>query len=67
MVLAGPCRLPVHTFVRIILPDLREAVVTTRRRKRVKTRKITRYLPPARAGGTASSGMPGVIPLTITA
>jgi len=67
MVLAGPCRLPVHTIVRIILPDLREAVVTTRHRTRVNTRKITRYLSLERTRSTAPSGKPGVIPLTITA
>jgi hypothetical protein len=67
MVLAGPCRLPVDTVVRIILPDLREAVVTTRHRKRVKTRKMVRYLPTARAGGTVLPGRSGVISLTITA
>jgi len=42
MVLAGPRRLPVHTVVRIILPTSREAAVTTRHRKRIKPRKITR-------------------------
>jgi len=67
MVLAGPCRLPVHTIVRIILPDLREAVVTTRHRTCVKTRKITRYLALTPAGRTVLSGRSGVIPLTITA
>jgi hypothetical protein len=32
-----------------------------------QVRDLTGYLPPARAGGTALSGMSGVIPLTITA
>jgi hypothetical protein len=67
MVLAGPCCLPVHTIVRIILPDMREGVVTTRHRKTEKTRKITRYLLLARPGRVAPARTPDVIPLTITA
>jgi hypothetical protein len=67
MVLAGPCRLPVHIFVRIILPDIREGVITTRRRKNEKTRKITRYLLLTRPDWAAAARTPDVIPLTLTA
>jgi len=67
MVLAGPCRLPVHIFVRIILPDIREGVITTRRRKNEKTRKITMYLLLTRPDWAAAARTPDVIPLTLTA
>jgi hypothetical protein len=67
MVLAGPCRLPAHTVVRIILPDIRTSVVTTRHRKREESRKITRYLLPAWPGGATPARSPGVILLTFTA
>jgi hypothetical protein len=67
MVLAGPCRLPVHMIVMIILPDMREGVITTRRRKNEKTRKIARNLLLARHVWAAAARTLDVIPLTITA
>jgi hypothetical protein len=54
-------------IVRIILPDMRESVVTTRQGKKEKTRKIARYLLLARPGGAAPARTPDVIPLTFTA
>jgi hypothetical protein len=54
-------------FVRIILPDIREGVITTRRRKNEKTRKITRYILPTRPDWAAAARTPDVIPLTLTA
>jgi len=67
VILAGPCCLPANTIVRIILPDIRRGVVTTRHRKREETRKMTRYLPASRPGEVTPLRNTGVIRLTFTA
>jgi hypothetical protein len=54
-------------IVRIILPDIRQGVTTTRHRKNEKTRKITGHLLPTRPDWAAVARTPDVIPLTLTA
>jgi hypothetical protein len=67
MILAGPCRLPADTIVRIILPILREVFIMTRHRNREITRKMTGYLPGAWSGEAVPAKATGIIPLTFTA
>jgi len=54
-------------IVRIILPDIREGVITTRHRKNEKTRKMTGHLLLTRPDWAAAASTPDVIPLTLTA
>jgi hypothetical protein len=54
-------------IVRIILPITRKDFAATRRRKREKARKITRYLLFDRSGGLVMARSFGVIFLTVTA
>jgi hypothetical protein len=67
MILAGPCRLPADTIVRIILPILRGVFITTRHRNCEITRKITGYLPGVWSGEAVPAKETGVILLTFTA
>jgi len=67
VILAGPCRLPVNTIVRIIMPTLREVFITARRREFENPRKISRNLLRPSSGGAMPARTPGVILLTFTA
>jgi hypothetical protein len=67
MILAGPCRLPAGTVVRVILPILREVFITTRHRNCGITRKMTGYLSGAWSDEAVPAKAAGVILLTFTA
>jgi len=67
VILAGSCRLPVNTIVRIIMPISREVFITARRREREKTRKTTRNILLPSSAGAMPARTPGVILVTFTA